>query len=190
MCPCESTKRQPIGHHRPYPILQSPRASPLSLQEVPPFRRPPPWLLPSGSSIGASGFCDACPALAPLRDPLQFLTPVLAGFLRPTALRSTGWAQTSSHFGPLFSDSPSRLKSPLTLGVSMTSQQRILHSSDAINYATFVHQFLHTPCLSWRRRCFLADGFALPLFELANMHHAARKIDSQEGCRTVLKKEK
>jgi hypothetical protein len=24
----------------------------------------------------------------------------------------------------------------------MTSQQRVMHSSDAINYATFVHQFL------------------------------------------------
>jgi hypothetical protein len=36
---------------------------------------------------------------------------------------------------------------------------------------------------------FLADGFTLPLFEIANIHYAARKIDGQEGCRTVWKKE-
>jgi hypothetical protein len=111
-------------------------------------------------------------------------------FLRRETPRSTRWAQTSLHFGPPFSDSPSRLKSPLALRVRMTSQQRFLNSSDAINYATFVHQFFRTPGLSWRRRCFLADGFALPLFELANMHHAAGKIDYQEGCRTLLEKEK
>jgi hypothetical protein len=49
----------------------------------------------------------------------------------------------------------------------MTSQQRILHSSDAINYATFVHQFLRTRLLELVCDVFLPGGIALPLFELA-----------------------
>ena len=122
-------------------------------------------------------------------DGFALALQVPTAFLRRETPRSTRWAQTSFQIGPPFSDSKARLKSPLTPGVMMTSQQRILHSSDAINYATFVHQFFRTPCLSWHRRCFLADGFDLPLFQLANMHHGATKIGSQEGCRTVSKRE-
>ena len=142
----------------------------------------------------ASGFMTLAPIgfanLFGFAHPHQLLARAPARFLRLTTLRSTRWAQTSLHSGLSFSDSPSRLKSPLTLRVKVTSQQRILHSSHAINYATFVHQFSRTPCSSWHMRCFLADGFALPVYELANMHHAARKIVSQEDCRTVLKKER
>ena len=152
------------------------------------------WLWPS---VTACGFCDASRIwfVMPMRVPrpvdgFALALQVPTAFLRRETPRSSRWAQTSFQIGPPFSDPKARLKSPLTLGVRMISQQRILHSSDAINYATFAHQFLRTPCLNSRRRCFPADGFALPLFELANMHHAARKIDSQQGCRTGLKKEK
>ena len=77
-----------------------------------------------------------------MRDPrpcgsIRLALQVLPAFLRRKTPRSTRWAQTSLHFGQPFSDSASGLKSPLTLCVRMTSQQRILHSSDAINYATF-----------------------------------------------------
>ena len=87
-----------------------------------------------------------------MRDPrpcgsIRLALQVLPAFSRRKTPRSTRWTQTSLHFGPPFSDSKTELKSPLTLRVRMTGQQRILHSFNAINDATFVHQFLRTRLL-------------------------------------------
>ena len=80
-------------------------------------------------------------------DGFALALQVLPPFLRRETPRSTRWAQTSLYFCPQFSDSKTELKSPLTLRVRMTGQQRILHSFNAINDATFVHQFLRTRLL-------------------------------------------
>jgi hypothetical protein len=52
----------------------------------------------------------------------------------------------------------------------MTRQLILLHSSNAINDATFMHRFLRTPRSSCRTRCFMADGFALAL--VLQLRHA------------------